>query len=165
MEEWKKIKQDLFLYSLFIIVGTIFYVFVIPTQIHISRAAAAEKFSPDTFPNILTIMFVGASVLGLLLAIFRYFKFVKEYGKPDAEKTQMSTRERVGIFVPYVVFLIIVAYAIAFKHVGFIVATLIFPPLTLLLVQCKKWHYYVIYYVFATLMYLLFIFVLKVPIR
>lgn len=165
MEEWKKIKQDLFLYSLFIVVGTIFYIFVIPTQIHISRAAAAEKFSPDTFPNLLTIMFVGAAVLGLLLAVFRYFQFIKVYGKPKSEITQKSTREKIGVFVPYLVFLIIVVYAIAFRYVGFIVATLIFPPLTLLLVQCKKWHYYVIYYVFAAIMYLLFVFILKVPIR
>ena len=56
-------------------------------------------------------------------------------------------------------------YAVLFIQIGFIPATVIVPPVILFAVGCRKWSYYGIYYAFAAVMYLLFRYVLLVPIR
>lgn len=163
--EAKKARGDIILYSVLAIVGIIFYVFIIPEQIFISKSASAEAFSPDTFPNAATILFIIASLCGLALAIYRYCKAVRIEGKPTKEKRVKTRRERVGDFMPLIVFTLILVYAILFAWIGFIPATVIVPPVILFVVGCRKWHYYPIYYAFAALMYLLFRYILLVPIR
>ena len=163
--EAKKARGDIILYSVLAIVGIIFYVFVIPRQIYISKTASAEAFSPDTFPNAVTILFVIASLCGLALAVYRYCKAVRLEGKPQKDAAPRSRREIVGEFMPFIVFALVLLYAILFMKIGFIPAPLIVPPVILFVIGCRKWHYYLIYYVFAALMYLLFRYILLVPIR
>ena len=50
----KKARGDIILYGIFTVVGVIFYKWIIPTQIYMSKTASAEPFSPDTFPNAVT---------------------------------------------------------------------------------------------------------------
>ena len=64
----KKARGDIILYGIFTVVGVIFYKWIIPTQIYMSKTASAEPFSPDTFPNAVTILFILASLAGLILA-------------------------------------------------------------------------------------------------
>lgn len=163
--EAKKARGDMILYSVLVLVGIIFYVFIIPGQIHISKTAGAEAFSPDTFPNAVTILFIIASLCGLVLSVYRYCKAVRLEGKPQNNSGPRSRREIVGDFMPYIVFALVLLYAILFMKFGFIPATIIIPPVILLVIGCRKWHYYLIYYVFAALMYLLFRYILLVPIR
>lgn len=77
----KKARGDIILYGIFTVVGVIFYKWIIPTQIYMSKTASAEPFSPDTFPNAVTILFILASLAGLILAIYHYCKAVKAEGK------------------------------------------------------------------------------------
>lgn len=163
--EAKKARGDIILYSVLSVVGIIFYVFIIPGQIYLSKTASAEAFSPDTFPNAVTILFVIASLCGLALAIYRYRKAVQLEGKPQKDTTPRTRREIVGAFMPFIVFALVLLYAILFMYVGFIPATVIVPPVILFVIGCRKWHYYPIYYAFAALMYLLFRYILLVPIR
>ena len=67
--------------------------------------------------------------------------------------------------MPFIVFALVLLYAVLFMMIGFIPATLVVPPVILFVIGCRKWHYYPIYYVFAALMYLLFRYILLVPIR
>ena len=91
--EAKKARGDIILYSVLTLVGIIFYVFIIPGQIYISKTAGAEAFSPDTFPNAVTILFVIASLCGLVLAVHRYHKAVQLEGKPQKDTTPRSIHE------------------------------------------------------------------------
>ena len=163
--ESKKARGDIILYAIFTVVGIIFYKWIIPTQIYLSKTAQAEAFSPDTFPNAVTILFIIASVVGLLLAIYHYYKAVRAEGKPQRDTAPRTKREIVGDFMPVIVFLLVLLYAILFMVIGFIPATLIVPSVILFTVGCRRWHYYPIYYVFAMAMYLLFRYVLLVPIH
>lgn len=163
--EAKKARGDIILYSVLAIAGILFYVFVIPGQIYISKTAGAEAFSPDTFPNAVTLLFVIASLCGLALAVYRYCKAVRMEGKPQKESAPRSRREIVGDFMPFIVFALVLLYAVLFMMIGFIPATLVVPPVILFVIGCRKWHYYPIYYVFSALMYLLFRYILLVPIR
>lgn len=163
--EAKKARGDIILYSVLAIVSIIFYKWIIPSQIYLSKTASAETFSPDTFPNAVSVLFILASLSGLILAIFRYYKAVQTEGKPKRDTVHKTTREIIGSFMPFIVFALVLLYAVLFMCIGFIPATLIIPPVILFVIGCRKWHYYPIYYVFAALMYLLFRYILLVPIR
>ncbi|MDL2247766.1 tripartite tricarboxylate transporter TctB family protein [Bacteroides sp. OttesenSCG-928-J23] len=163
--EAKKARGDIVLYAVLTAAGAVFYKWIIPTQIYISKTASAEAFSPDTFPNAVTTLFVLASLAGLILSIFRYSGAVKREGRPEKSQKVWTARDCIGVAMPFIVFGLIVVYAMLFNAVGFILATAIVPPVILFVIGCRKWHYYAIYYGFVTLMYLLFRLVLMVPIR
>lgn len=163
--EAKKARGDIILYGVLAAAGIIFYKWIIPTQIYMSKTAGSEAFSPDTFPNAVTILFIAASLTGLALSAFRYCKAVQAEGRPSKERVVHARREVVGALIPFVVFALVLVYAILFMSVGFIPATAIVPPVILLVIGCRKWRYYAIYYVFAAAMYLLFRYILLVPIR
>lgn len=163
--EAKKARGDIILYGILTVAGIVFYKWIIPMQIYVSKAASAEAFSPDTFPNAATILFTVAALIGFVYAIFCYWKAVKAEGKPEKTGEKMTRREFVGIFIPFIVFGLVILYAVLFSVIGFIPATIIVPPVILLVIGCRKWSYYAIYYVFAAVMYCLFRYILMVPIH
>lgn len=163
--EAKKARGDIILYAVLTVAGVIFYIFVIPGQIYMSKTAGAEAFSPDTFPNAVTILFVLASLCGLALSISRYSLAVKREGKPGKNAVPRTRKEIIGEFMPFIVFALVLVYAVLFMKVGFIFATAVIPPVILFVIGCRTWRYYPIYYVFAAFMYLLFRSILMVPIR
>lgn len=163
--EAKKERREIILYSVLLIVSFVFYKWIIPTQIYMNALARLEKFDPDTFPNFATIFFMVAALMGLVGSIIRYVKAVKVEGKPVKEKVERTQREKVGIWMPYIVFALVLVYIILFSKIGFIPATAIIPPIILFVIGCRKPHFYLYYYIFVSLMYLLFRFVLSVPIR
>ena len=162
----KEIKRDLIVYSILILTALMVYFFIIPNQIYVSSSAAAESFSPDTFPRFATIIFLIAAVVGLLNAVRLYLATRSlEITQEKTQQPKSTTKERLASLVPYLVFLLILFYGILFYKLGFILATVIVPPVILLLIGCRKWHYYGIYYAFALVLYLLFRYILLVPIR
>lgn len=163
--EAKKARQDIVLYSVLLAVSFVFYKWIIPTQIYMNALARMEKFNPDTFPNFATIFFMVATLMGLVGAIVRYVMAVKVEGKPSKEKVEKTKREKVGVWMPFIVFALVLVYIIIFAKVGFIPATAIIPPIILFVIGCRKPHFFLYYYGFVTLMYLLFRFVLSVPIH
>lgn len=163
--EAKKARSDIVLYAVLALVGIIFYKQIIPSQIYLSKTASAESFSPDTFPNAVSILFILASLCGLALAVYRYRKAVQAEGKPRRDRTPKTRQEIIGDFMPFIVFALVLVYAALFMSAGFIPATAVVPPVILFVIGCRKRHYYLIYYIFAALMYLLFRYILMVPIR
>ncbi len=67
--------------------------------------------------------------------------------------------------IPLGVFALALVYALLFKYIGFIPATILVPPVLLLLLGCRKWYFYAAVYVFSAVMYAVFRFVLLVPIK
>jgi hypothetical protein len=59
--------------------------------------------------------------------------------------------------------LLVILYGYLFSAMGYIIATIIVPPLFLLIMKCRKWQYYLALYGFATIVYLVFKFVLRIP--
>lgn len=163
--EAKKARGDIILYAVLSVLGFVFYKYIIPGQVYMSLTASAEAFSPDTFPNAVTILFTGAAVCGLILAIIRYIKAIRVEGKPQKGSSKKAKNERIGDFMPLIVFALCLLYVILFGWLGFIPATILVPPVILYVIGCRKWNYYPIYYAFAAAMYLLFRFILLVPIR
>lgn len=161
----KEAKGDIILYSVLLAVSFIFYKWIIPTQIYMNALARMEKFNPDTFPNFATIVFMIVSAAGLIWAVIRYIMAVKTEGKPVKESMELTKKEKIGIFMPFIVFALIIVYIIIFAKIGFIIATALIPPVILFVIGCRKPKFYIYYYIFSIVMYLLFRFILLVPIR
>lgn len=144
--------------------AVLFYLFVIPAQIRIVQGAQNEVFSPDTFPRLLTLVFM---VCAVVLVINSGIHLAREPRTERQENREDSGREGglYAIFIPYVVFAVALLYVMCFRHIGFVWATLVVPPLVLLVLKCWKWYYYAVMYVFAGLMYALFRLVLQVPLH
>lgn len=163
--EAKKARGDIILYSVLFIASFIFYKWIIPTQIYMNALAKMEKFNPDTFPHFATIIFMVASAAGLIWAVIRYFRAVRAEGRPVHENAENTRKEKIGMFMPFFVFALVVVYIILFAKIGFIIASVIVPPVILFIIGCRKPKFFAIYYIFVAVMYLLFRFVLSVPIR
>ena len=167
----KEIKRDMAVYAVWIAATVLFYFFVIPNQVYLSGSAKAESFSPDTFPRFVTIVLFLAAVGGEVNA-WRLYRRQSRLGAQGAGRTAKARsaggkagREHLAAFIPYIVFLLVLAYGVLFAKLGFIAATAIVPPVVLLVIGCRKARYYLIYYVFAAVLYLLFKYLLLVPIR
>lgn len=165
MDDVKKAKSDIILYAVLTVAGLILRQWIIPAQVKITKSTKAEAFNPDTFPKAIALLFITICFAGFVLAIARYIKSVKQFGKPDKNRFEFTKRNVIGILMPYIVFALVLAYIILFWSIGFIPATLIAPPLILFTIGCRSWKYYLIYYVFAMVMYFLFVFILMVPIH
>jgi len=162
METKKAIIRDIILYAAFLIAAVVFHIFVIPSQTIISIAAKADFFSPDTFPKLLTKVIALFSAVGLVFSIARYMA----YSKKTAEKQEDAVAGyKKGWTIPFIVVVLILAYILCFDLIGFIPATLVFPPLVLFVIGGRNWKHYLIYYIFAAVMYVLFKFVMLVPLR
>ena len=160
MNSKKTILKDIALYALFLIAALVFYFYIIPTQTNISIAAKADVFSPDTFPKLLAVVIAAVSVIGLIYSLSRFIIVSKK--EQNGEEKAESKK---GWWIPYAVVILILAYIICFDKIGFIPATIIFPPLVLFVIGGRNWKHYLIYFIFAAVMYVLFKYVMLVPIR
>ena len=164
MESKKAIVRDIALYTVFLVAAVLFHVFVIPGQTIISIAAQADFFSPDTFPKLLAKVIAVFSAIGLVFSLIRYARATKA-----ATEEQQKTEEQEGSFkaraIPFIVIVLILAYILCFDLIGFVPATLIFPPLVLFVIGGRNWKHYLIYYIFAAVMYVLFKYIMLVPLR
>lgn len=163
----KEAKKNIIIYTCMAVASIIIYYVIIPTQIHMNSTAKAEAFNPDTFPKFCTVIFFIASFLGVINTAFQYRKLlsVEDESSSDAKEKEQPKKDILGILMPYIIFLLTLIYGILFKKIGFVLSTVIMIPIYLITVRCKKWSYYVIVYLFAALMYVLFKIILHVPIR
>lgn len=161
----KKYKNDMILSLVLVAAAVFFYYIVIPAQIRIVRGSQNEVFSPDTFPKLLTILFIVCGAVNAVTRLVQYIRTVRTQGRINPDKEKLTAQKIYIAVIPFVMFLLSLVYIVLFKKIGFIAATALAIPAVLILLKCKKWHYYVIAYAFAALMYVLFKFVLQVPIH
>ncbi|MGI5963824.1 MAG: tripartite tricarboxylate transporter TctB family protein [Lawsonibacter sp.] len=154
----KKAKQDMLSMAVLMAVCASFYFWFIPSQIRVV-ANSKTNFTSRTFPSLLMAALFLVALLGFINAVIRYQK-AKKAGKQEPIVSPGTYRE---IILPLLAFVLILIYALLFKYVGYLVATILFVPALLLLLRCKDWRYYVGGYGFCAVMYLIFIYVLRVP--
>lgn len=162
--ELKKIKRDMISMSLLMVISVLFYFKWIPEQIRVSSLwSGSTGFSSRTFPNALMIALFVVSAIGLIHSILQYRSIAR--GKQNNEEAGENPphSEWKKILTPMLVFVLILLYCILFREFGFIVATILVPPILLFVLNCKNWKYYLIVYVFAAILYIMFKIILKVP--
>lgn len=155
----KKAKNDALSMLVLMVFSALFYLYFIPSQVPVVQNSKTF-FTSRTFPQITMAALFVVAAIGFGNAVYRILKFKK--AESAAPKTKKTKSELWVEFAPYVMFIIVVLYGIAFKFVGFLISSALFIPAFLLTMRCKKWTYYVGSYVFCAIMYLIFTFVLKV---
>ena len=157
----KKIKKDILMWSIFLIFGILMIFVIIPSQIPVSAVLAKEYITPRTFPTAICIMLSVLSVIGLINSGLQYSKLEKTAEEePKAHRTKDEIYDSV---FPFIIFALVLVYALMFKYLGFIWASVIVPPVILYLLNCRKWYMYLALYIFAAVVYVVFTFVLHVP--
>lgn len=160
--ERKKLKEDIIIYTLLLVLCGALYFWITPSNVDVNTNLVDDStFTARTFPNLLTGAMAIATALGLITSIRKFVALPK----PEEERVRKSRHDWVILAVPYLTFLIILVYAVLFEKLGYIWGTLIVPPILMFLFGCRKWYMYAGVYGFAALMYLLFKFVLYVPLR
>lgn len=147
----------------FVVVSLVLLFWAIPTQIKVTAMMETEAFTPRSYPYLVAIGLLAVSVLGFVSNLMTYLRLRKEEGTAKAQKKTKEEWEK-ELF-PYFIFALIVLYGVLFNLFGIVIATLIVPPIILWFLNCRKWQMYVVFYVFAAIIYLLFTQVLMVPIR
>jgi cell division protein FtsW (lipid II flippase) len=105
------------------------------------------------------------SGISLTNAIIRYVKLRRTDGSQREFHAVSDQRVMKTFLKVCLVYLIILLYAILFTEFGYVISTLLIPPVLLFVLGCRKWQYYIYVYAFATIIYMLFIYVLKVPMQ
>ena len=148
----------------FMILSAMVYLVFIPSQIKLAKNAV---FSNRTFPQFtMAVIFIAATV-GFIEAALRYKRAKVAEGASSDSKFDLRSNT-----MPLLGFVVILAYAlmfhyvsIAFRGYGLILSTIVFIPVVFLTIRCKNPKYYAAAYTFAAFMYLIFKFILKVPLR
>lgn len=154
-----KLKKDILMWGLFLIFSILMIFAIIPAQIPVSAMLAKEYITPRTFPTATCVILAVLSIIGLIHSLFKYSKLEKV----TEEKTHKTKEEIYDSVFPFLIFALILVYALMFKHLGFIWASIVIPPVILFLLNCRKWYMYLALYAFAAVVYIIFTFVLHVP--
>jgi hypothetical protein len=142
-------------------ISVVFYFIFIPSQVPVT-GTGTNVFTSRTFPRFLMVSLFVVAVVMFLEALYRDIK-LRQQTPRNQEK---SAKDLVALYVmPLVAFALILAYALLFKYVGVIPATAVFIPAFLALFRCKKWSYYAGAYGFCAVLYLVFVYILHVPLR
>ena len=164
----KKLKQDMALMLAIMVMSALVYFVFIPAQIRLP-AKADTSFNNRTFPQFTMAVIFAASVLGFADAAGKY---VKERKTAPAETGRADTAVILAELKPLIGAAVILCYAFLFKTLsvvlpgwGFVLATVLFIPVFLAFMGCKKWQYYVYVYAFTSIMFVVFKFVLHIMFR
>lgn len=158
----KQLRKDLVIYSLLVIFSILFYFIIIPREIVLRNSWGGDvSFTSRTFPYLIFIIIGVASFIGVIST------FVKMNKLSDEEKATFKKESFSNVIkewlIPITFMLLVILYGYLFSAMGYIIATIIVPPLFLLIMKCRKWQYYLALYGFATIVYLVFKFVLRIP--
>lgn len=156
----KKVKKDIVMWSIFLLLGLGMIFLIIPAQIPVSAMLQKEYITPRTFPTAVCAVLAALSAVGLIDSVRKLAKLEKAGQAQEAGKTR---EERYDDLFPLLIFALILAYALMFKYLGFVWATLVVPPIILYLLRCRKWYMYLAVYIFAAVVYGIFTLVLHVP--
>lgn len=153
--ERSKILKSIIGYVFFTVFSVAMYFWIIPAQIKISTWNSNIGFTAQTFPR-LTIIVIGiCGVLGLIKELTALARLPK-----NSEKSEKFDLRRE--LTPLLLTVAAIIYYVLFNKIGFIWSTVIMVPLTLGILRCRKWQYYLYVYLFSFFIYAVFVFVLKV---
>lgn len=160
----KKVREDIVVMLVLLAVSIYFLLSGINAQIPESPAARGQLFTPRTFPRLCISVIALCSFAGAVKNIRKYISLKKhnDIGEPVRRWGDLSRKEIIGQIMPLICFALCAIYALIFSKFGFIIATIIVPPILLFIMGCRKWQHYLCVYGFCAAMYAIFVFVLKV---
>lgn len=159
----KKLKNDIIIYILLLIACAALFFWLTPQEVVLRANTLNSNFTPRTFPNLLTIGVAISAAIGLVSTCLKYGK--ARHAVVKEEKKKRTKHEWMTLLAPYITFAVLIVYCALFENLGYIVSSLLLVPTLLLLFGSRKWSHAAIVYGFAALMFVLFKYVLLVPLR
>ena len=167
----KKAIQDLVSGSVLLCFGLIMIFVIIPKQIKtrsLLSASASSGVSSRGFPLFSCWIIVIAAVLLVISALVKLLELRRDAKRTEAEGNPGATKKGKGVrWVDegraVLLMLLCAIYMLLFVKIGYIWATIIVPPLMLLLLGGRNWKSFVSVYGFGIVIFILFKFVMKVP--
>lgn len=159
----KKIREDILAFGVLFVISLVVIYHIIPGYVSVPKAAKG-LFTPRTFPYMCFYVIGFCSLIGLVKNILAWFRERNSEDFRTGIKTwkEKTTRERIGVFMPWICAALCVLYAVLFGKIGFIWSTVLIAPTILFILGDRKPMHYVWVYAFCAAMYVIFRFVLKV---
>jgi hypothetical protein len=160
----KKARRNFFVMLFFLAICILLFAYVIPVEIPVPNAAQGQPFTPQTFPYLLASGLLICTVIGLIQYGIEYLQIRRAMAAANLkeEKQPLDKKRILESIFAYLMYGLMVIYGLMFSHFGFIISTLIIPPLFLIILKDRKWYHYLIFYAFAAVMYIVFRVILKV---
>jgi hypothetical protein len=152
-------RRNIFSALFFVVLGLLLRFIIIPWGVPV-RASWGGSVGVDsrTFPNFAASVITLAALIQMGISIKRYVTSRKSH----ASVSDTTTCNLRGEFRSLLVFLLFLVYAVLFRHVGFILASIFVPPAILFVMGSRKLIHYLSIYTFIAIIYAVFQFVLKV---
>lgn len=156
--EQRKLLKEIYVGLVSLLFSLLVIFILIPNQIQlVTTFGEGIGVNSRTFPYFAAAIMGVAAVVLILDSLRKYLKLVKEQGKIKQEKESNNLHSELLALLLFIIFL---GYGIAFDHFGFIIASIIFPPIPLFLLGSRKiWQYASVYgfviVIFVTFQYLL----------
>ncbi len=158
MSKKENIYANIVFGALFLTLALYVIFIAIPTQINM-----AGRWSGDAGVNSRSFPYMASVVMGAAAAIQLIVNSIKLI------VIKAKNREMPGIKIEWnkelrtiAAFILCVLYGLLFVNIGYIYATLIVPPIMLALLGSRKWQHYLSLYIVGAIMYVLFIYVLRI---
>lgn len=156
----KRLRNDMLLYIMLIVISLLFYFVFIPQQIVLRGSWSGDiTFTSRTFPYILFVVMGITAFIGVIQTAYKMKRFIAENGS-EAKEGGGGFKK---LLLPVYFFVLTGVYAFLFDRLGYILATVIIIPLYLASLKCKKWQYYAITYGVGVVVYLVFKHILNIP--
>jgi len=160
---------DLITYSGLWIASIALYFWMIPTWVILREFAWTADTGMDgkTLPNILAVSMFIVTSIGIAKTIplvLKDRKAKQESGQNPAETKAKTGGSLYTKLIPLLIFLASALFIYLFSNFGFLIAAVVMIPVFLLLLQARKWYYFVSVYAFAGILFVVFRHILNVPI-
>lgn len=155
----KSLKADAILAIFFVLLSLWMIFFAIPSEISLSDtwSTVDSGVNSRTFPYFAAIIMGVAALVQLGLVVKQYIALGKSQHNSGQGKIIWVKEIRA-----IAVFLICALYGVLFIKIGYILATIIVPPMILIVLGDRKWHHYLSVYGVGAIMYVVFQFLLKI---
>ena len=146
-------KKNIYSSLFFIIISFILYFFVIPKGIPL-RASWGGEIGVDsrTFPYFAAGLMGIASIIQLVISLFEY-KTARKSTISDMGLERSNLKEEMRAILIFGLFIV---YGILLRYTGFIIATIIVPPIVLYTFNERKISHYLYVYAFGGFMFVVF---------
>lgn len=155
----KKTKYDIIIMIILFVLSILLITVIIPNQVMIKKSWNDHVYTTSrTMPYILSACLAFLSFIGILKNVIIYIKF------PKAEINKKSKINfNYSLFVPLIICIAVFFYIKGIELIGFPFATLVYIVILLAALKCKKWKYYIYSVAFSAVLYIVFKFLLNVP--
>lgn len=157
--EIKKQRTNIIVSAVIIAIAAVVWFFVIPSQIRVNSLwGSSSGVTGRTFPYFATALIALAALGELIQSATAYVKLKRSGAKSDKKPIEWSSELRAVL-----IFILCIAYAVLFDRIGYIVSTLLVPPVMLFIMGSRKWYHYISVYAVGAVMYLIFVYLLQIP--